>query len=116
MSNPTLVGCLMLALYGCASIAPQHTAPIAVDVPAAWSIADVSATTGIPSLAQWWSRFNDPLLGSLVAQALQANTSVKSAEAALQQARALRDVSAAALLPTVILNRGINLDFLLTNV
>ena len=41
------------------------------------------------------------LLSDLVAQALRANTSVNSAQAALQQARALRDVTAAALLPTV---------------
>ena len=38
---------------------------------------------------------------SLVAQALQANTSVRSAQAALRQARALRDVAAAGLWPTV---------------
>ena len=101
MSNPTVVGCLMLALYGCTSIAPQQTAPVAVDVPAAWSTADVSATTGPSSLVQWWSRFDDPLLSKLVTQALQANTSVKSAQAALRQARALRDVAAAALLPVV---------------
>jgi outer membrane protein, multidrug efflux system len=98
---PTIVGCLMLALYGCATVAPQGAAPVAVEVPAAWSVADVSATTGTSSLAQWWLRFDDPLLGSLVAQALQANTNVKSAQAALQQARALRDVSAAGLLPAV---------------
>ena len=91
----------MLALSGCASVAPQRAAPVAVDVPADWSAANVSATTGASSLAQWWLRFDDPLLASLVAQALQANTSVKSAQAALRQARALRDVSAAALLPTV---------------
>ncbi|MCC8999804.1 MAG: efflux transporter outer membrane subunit [Candidatus Contendobacter sp.] len=101
MSNPTLVGCLMLALYGCASIAPQPTALVAVDIPTAWSNAGVSTTAAPSSLAQWWSRFNDPLLSNLVAQALQANTSVKIAQAALQEARALRDVSAAALWPTV---------------
>jgi multidrug efflux system outer membrane protein len=97
----TVVGCLMLALNGCASVAPQRAAPIAVDVPADWSVANVSATTGASTLAQWWLRFDDPLLASLVAQALQANTSVKSAQAALRQARALRDVAAAGLLPTV---------------
>jgi len=41
------------------------------------------------------------MLGMLVAQALQANTSIRSAQAALQQSRALRDVSAAGLLPTL---------------
>jgi multidrug efflux system outer membrane protein len=91
----------MLALYGCAPVAPQHAAPLAIDMPAAWSVDDVSARAGKSSLVKWWLRFDDPLLGSLVTQALAANTSVKSAQAALQQARALRDVAAAGLLPAV---------------
>ncbi len=97
--------CLLLSLAGCASMAPRHTAPLAVEVPAAWSgdaATNSAATiTGSTSLAQWWQRFNDPLLVSLVSQALQANTSVKSAQAALQQARALRDVAAAGLSPVL---------------
>ncbi len=95
------VGSLMLALCGCASLLPQPAATAAVEVPAAWSAADVGAAGGTSSLAQWWLRFDDPLLGSLVTQALQANTSVRSAQGALRQARALRDVSAAGLWPTV---------------
>ena len=63
MRFTTVAACLMLALSGCASVAPQRAAPVAVDVPADWSAADVSATTGAPSLAQWWLRFDDPLLG-----------------------------------------------------
>lgn len=90
-----------LALCGCSSMAPQRLAPAAVDVPAAWSGAEVSAANPAASLAQWWMRFDDPLLGRLVVDALQANTSVKGALAALRQARALRDVSAAALWPAV---------------
>src|SRR5450830_128526 len=43
----------------------------------------------------WWRDFNDPLLSKLIDQALQANTSIRSAQAALQQARALRDVKVA---------------------
>ncbi len=91
----------MLALQGCASVTPQRAEPAAVDVPGAWSAADVSVTNATSSLAQWWLQFDDPLLESLVAQALQANASVKTAQAALRQARALRDVSAAGLLPAV---------------
>jgi len=56
---------------------------------------------GSTSLVEWWQQFNDPLLSTLVTRALQANTSVQSAQAALRQARALRDVSAAALWPSV---------------
>ena len=93
------VGGLTLALYGCAS--PPSAAPAAVEIPDAWSVADVPAAGGTTSLVQWWSRFDDPLLGSLIAEALQANTSVKGAQASLSQARALRDVAAAGLLPAV---------------
>jgi NodT family efflux transporter outer membrane factor (OMF) lipoprotein len=92
---------LMLTQSGCMSVTPQSSETAAVTVPAAWSAADGVAKTGNASLAQWWVRFNDPLLVRLVNQALQANTSVKSAQAALRQARALRDVSAAALWPTL---------------
>jgi NodT family efflux transporter outer membrane factor (OMF) lipoprotein len=101
MRIPAVAACLMLALSGCASVLPKDGAPFAVDIPAAWSVADVSATAGASSLAQWWLRFGDPMLASLVNQALQVNASVKSARAALLQARALRDVSAAGLLPAV---------------
>ena len=66
-------------------------------VPTSWSSAASPASA--TSLAQWWQRFNDPLLTTLVTQALQANTSIRSAQAALQQSRALRDVQAAGLLP-----------------
>ena len=89
-----------LALTGCASllIAPG-TDLSQVAVPAAWSngIAAPSAAT----LAEWWQRFNDPQLTALVTQALQANNDVRTAQAALRQSRAQRDVAAAGLLPTV---------------
>jgi NodT family efflux transporter outer membrane factor (OMF) lipoprotein len=52
-------------------------------------------------LAQWWLHFDDPVLAQLVTKALLANISVNTAQAALRQARALRDVAAAGLLPSV---------------
>ena len=96
-----VLGFLILAQSGCLSVMPQSSSSVAIEVPTAWSAADSSVKTGNASLAQWWLRFDDPLLGRLVTQALQANTSVKSAQAALRQARALRDVSAAALWPAI---------------
>lgn len=98
--TPALIACLALALSGCASIPPSAPAA-AIEIPAAWSAAAPDPAGGDASLAQWWLRFDDPLLSELVAQALRANTSVKSAQAALRQARAQRDVSAAALGPTL---------------
>lgn len=95
------LACLILALSGCASVGPQPPEPSAVEVPLAWSESDATTAAGAPSLVEWWMRFDDPLLASLVAQALQANTTVTGAHAALRQARALRDVAAAALWPTL---------------
>ncbi len=99
--SPTLLTVLTLALQGCASVSPQRPAFVAVEVPAEWSVSEAAVATGASSLAQWWTRLGDPLLTGLVDRALLANTSVTSAQAALRQARALREVSAAGLLPAV---------------
>ena len=88
-----------LTLAGCASLTTRAGPLPEVAVPAQWSQAAPSAST--TSLADWWQRFNDPLLTQLVTQSLQANTTVRSAQAALTQARALRDVSSANLGPNV---------------
>ncbi|WP_068168104.1 efflux transporter outer membrane subunit [Hydrogenophaga taeniospiralis] len=92
-----------LLLSACASLAPTGTALPDTPVPAAWSGPGGQATPGqsATALADWWQRFNDPTLTALVTQALQANTSVRSAQAALRQARAQRDVQQAGLGPTV---------------
>ncbi|HRF13747.1 MAG TPA: TolC family protein, partial [Candidatus Accumulibacter phosphatis] len=101
LRGPTLVGSLLL-LCACTSVPPQDSALLPFAVPNAWSSAtEARVTNASSSLAQWWLRFDDPLLGSLVVQALAANTSVRGAQAALRQARALRDVAAAALWPTL---------------
>src|SRR5450830_1033279 len=102
-----LVMALTVTQTGCSSWSPKTSGVPEVAVPTAWSTAvspSASATTSTAtasSLAQWWQRFNDPLLSTLVTQALQANTSILSAQAALQQARALRDVRTAGMLPGV---------------
>ena len=84
---------LALCLGGCAAWSP------ATDVQSA--LPDSARTAPGNPLAPWWQHFNDPLLSTFVTQALQANTSIRSAQAALQQARALRDVKTAGLLPRV---------------
>ena len=85
-----LILALAATLSACAAWQPVSTPAQATD-----------ATAAAPanSLALWWQKFNDPLLSQLVTQALQANTSIRSAQAALQQSRALRDVKGASLLP-----------------
>lgn len=89
----------------CAVVQPHTAATLPVmALPTEWQQASPAPTAGGPSatpLATWWQHFNDPLLSALVSDALQANTSVAGARAALQQARAQRDVSAAGLSPQV---------------
>lgn len=98
---------IVMTSAGCAAWAPSPSAPTSapIDLPAAWSAADpavagAGAATA-DALAAWWQRFDDPLLGDLVARSLRANASVAGAQASLRQAQALRDVAAAALLPTL---------------
>lgn len=90
-------------LAGCAT--PPEAAKTgwpADPTPAAWST-DVPAGAGpaAPAAIDWWRHFNDPQLSALVAQAAQANTEIRTAQAALRQAQALRDVRAAALGPDI---------------
>jgi NodT family efflux transporter outer membrane factor (OMF) lipoprotein len=96
-----------MALGGCASLTTPDTSPPLTPVPTAWfAIARPAAAVQGPgktptALAQWWQRFNDPQLTALVEQALLANTDVRSAQAALRQARAQREARVAVLLPNV---------------
>lgn len=112
---------VLAALAGCAAPPVRDGALPALPVPAAWSepAVDAAPASGpgptapaapaAPApgpaspavLARWWQRFDDPQLTSLVTQALEANASLRSARAALAQARALRDVQAAGLQPFV---------------
>jgi len=77
---------LSMSLAGCASAPPQPPMP-------------ATATSADVRLTAWWQGFGDAQLAALLRQAQQANTDVRLAQASLQQARALRDVAAAGLLP-----------------
>ena len=99
----------MASLGGCASIGTYATTSTSTATPSAstplvaperWS--QQPATAGDATrLAAWWGRFNDPQLSALVLRALDANTDISAAVAALQQSRALRDGKQAALGPSV---------------
>ena len=91
-----------LLLGACASVMPAHPDTSPATVPAQWSNAPAGSERATATdISGWWTRFEDPQLTALVDQALQANTSVKAAQAALRQARALADVQQAGLGPTV---------------
>jgi len=94
-----------LGVAACAVTTPGRETLPAVAVPAAWTTAASSAmptspATGSQALAaQWWQRFGDATLTALVSRALESNTDVLGAQAALRQARALREQAAAGMLP-----------------
>ncbi len=94
------------ALAGCATgLGSSGPADSPVAVPATWTAAPAGAASApspaVEDLAQWWSRFNDPWLTTQVERALREHTSVRLAQAALQQSRAQRDITAAGNLPAV---------------
>ena len=91
------LACLPLALAACAATAPPPPqAPAAL--PTAWH-APLPHQGSLSGLAQWWARWNDPLL--LVRQAQEVSPGVAQARSRLVQARATQTASHAALLPAV---------------
>ena len=84
-----------LAVSGCATAPTNTDAANGAQTP----------TSPVPlTHTAWWTTFDDATLNQLVTQALQANTSIRSAQAALQQSRALRDVKAASAGPSLTLS------------
>jgi len=93
---------LALALAGCAATGPSEPLGSPVVVPTAWANRPATqAAPGPDNLAQWWQQLGDAQLTGLIDEALQAHTSMRSARAAVEQARAQRDMQAAGLLPSV---------------
>ena len=84
-------------LAACATPQTYEPSPRRVDVPVAWSVAQPMAPA--TDLTKWWQRFQDPILSRLIEDALVANPTLEGAAAAIQQARALRDVAEAGLGP-----------------
>lgn len=85
---------LLWGLGGCASVITTPPEPDAATAP----------TRAPLTHTDWWHGFNDAMLTQLVVQALEANTSIRAAQASLQQARAARDVTVASNAPKLSLS------------
>jgi NodT family efflux transporter outer membrane factor (OMF) lipoprotein len=96
----------MLTVSGC-MVGPDYHPPPA-KVPPEW-VGVTKAPNAQPSIAtvqqaeltQWWRQFNDPILTSLVEEAVRTNLDLQIAEARLRQARALRGVAVSGLWPGI---------------
>jgi multidrug efflux system outer membrane protein len=95
-----LCGSLLLVagVSGC-MVGPNYRPP-SVPVPDAWGEASTQAAREAVT-ARWWTTFQDPLLDSLIARAVQANWDLRTAEARVREARALRGVAVGELGPTI---------------
>ncbi|MBU0966687.1 MAG: efflux transporter outer membrane subunit [Proteobacteria bacterium] len=94
----------LLSLTGCAAVGPNYKAP-EPNAPAGWHTElrqGLSAEETSPQqLASWWTTLNDPLLTSLIEQAVNNNLDLKQATAKVREARARRGISQAGLFPTL---------------
>ena len=100
-------GALLLA--GCATDLPRNMPP--APIPTQWQAPLPAATTGttaalphngsLAGLSHWWEQQNDPLLVELIMAAQAVSPTVSSARSNIEQARASRAASAAAMLPTL---------------
>lgn len=93
---------LALLLSACAS-APHKNSVSAVAVPASWtgSSAKEPPPLDTASLASWWTRFNDPVLDELIADALANSPDIRTAVSKVAQSRAARGVEKSGLLPSL---------------
>jgi len=116
MRKSILVFLLTAALAGCA-VGPNYHRPttdVAKQFPttaAAQGATQESPTsngiyTGAPTQTEFWKQFDDPVLDSMVSEALTANYDLRIALGRLVQARALRNESRFDLAPIVTASGG----------
>src|SRR5208283_3503353 len=85
---------------GCAVGPDYHPSPTHAE--AGWTSTPADGLTESASASSsWWMSFNDAELDSLIRRAVQSNKDLRVAEARLRQARAVREMSAANLWPSL---------------
>lgn len=107
MKAAQLIACtaLPLLLSACAMQTPP--ASVAAPVPSQWfaPLPALQPVAGLPhqgkltDLTHWWEQLGDPLLVELIAAAQAVSPTVATARSRIEQARATRVASSAALLP-----------------
>jgi len=97
-----LAGSGIILLNGCISVGPDYEVP-ETPVPDAWHEAvQDEFESGDPNLQTWWTVFGDETLNGLIAKASTNNLDLKTASARIEQAAALRGVSASQYWPDIV--------------
>jgi NodT family efflux transporter outer membrane factor (OMF) lipoprotein len=100
----SIIMLLSLWFTGCVAVGPDYRSPV-ISAPDQWNaelksgLTDTSLDT--QKLANWWMTLNDPILSSLIEQAVAGNLELKEARARVREARARRGVAEADRFPTI---------------
>ena len=103
---------LAFLLGGCASLEQRLTemkSTSSVTAPGHWSTAAPATGTHAmapETLSRWWQQLGDEALDRLIEAALSNAPDIRTAQAALRQSRASRDLAAANLLPSLGASAG----------
>ena len=108
-----LAASLSLAIAGCASVGPDYERPGVAAGATAPSFKEVGPwQPAVPGTIRpdeaWWSLFGDPMLDSLMSDALAANPGIAVAEAQFRQAQAAVAQARAGFFPTLGLSVSAN--------
>ena len=97
-----LAGFIGILLTGCVSVGPDYEPPEPT-MPDAWHDAvQDEFSSGEPDLRTWWTVFDDEMLNTLITRASTNNLDLKTASARIEQAAALRGVSASQYWPDIV--------------
>lgn len=96
----SFVACVLAAsASGCSSFAPEAEQPALVtNIPPEYA---KPLPTGDYTPATWWSAFGDPVLDSLVVDALRSNLDIAEAAGRLEQANAQARIARSVLVPSL---------------
>lgn len=99
---PIFLLAVPLLMAGCVSVGPDYEPP-ETSVPDAWHAAVLDEfESGEPDLQTWWTVFGDETLNNLITKASTNNLDLKTAAARIEQAAALRGVSASRYWPDIV--------------
>jgi outer membrane protein, multidrug efflux system len=104
-AQTSLIAMLLLATLGLGACSSMSTSPPELNAPDRWQAEPVQSG-GVGSAqatrsSQWWRQFDDPLMPQLIDAAQAASPNLAQARARMEQARATRVASGAALAPSL---------------
>jgi len=95
---------LSLWTFGACAVGPDYVPPD-ISAPRAWHTelrgGVVSEASDPRALAEWWETLEDPVLSSLIGQAVEGNLDLEQARARVREARARLGITRAGLFPTL---------------